>query len=656
MDGDHINLLLHLQKSPKELHPGVFYSLVQQLSTLPLPFTTTLTASVIASPAWDESNLTTLLLAFRQTFRSKVEKLLESSATGLSLAPSASWKLRGWLGSLCSGARVGPSRTRIAVLSGLIIGAEECKEQLNAGGARAKIEDELVVAVADYLGKTKPEDSWSSEFRGPRARNHESDIFLTLCSESLPLIQDRKLRLINLSKLVSVSLERISRYFNEGRILSHQSVKDDSRNTHSNLPRIARLASKAISALSNNPASAIKELVGSLEATTHLFEAMAAALEGDWVASELSRPTNRDGSTEETSLSSENIWATFKTFLFTTVMVLQSVVDSLLYTNISSIEFNAKLAGRIIKTLAHLSFISIEFGGLSAQGEVSFHEYKQTFYTALDIVLTAPSQGDALIQELSAHLKQLGEAGVPQGNPCLVAATVFYFHCSEQLIDQLSFQTLSQCVLPICKEYLAAPQQREAFESAHSVVLALFASQARPSIQEEERAELVRSMVPFYVLSLINCSSDDMLNIDQLRLAFASLVAGASASSSSDNGSIAWYCVESLLAKIHQLRTLQPRPEAQCNRLELALVSLLPSLSSQGGLLSKLLDNIENLIGEEERPMQRQLLLEAVREEILQRVSDVQRETVLRWWYDMLQRQAVEGEGRRVKPTIRAEL
>ncbi|KAG8808642.1 hypothetical protein FRC17_003856, partial [Serendipita sp. 399] len=141
-----------------------------------------------------------------------------------------------------------------------------------------------------------------------------------------------------------------------------------------------------------------------------------------------------------------------------------------------------------------------------------------------------------------------------------------------------------------------------------------------------------------------------------LRLAFASLVAGASASSSSDNGSIAWYCVESLLAKIHQLRTLQPRPEAQCNRLELTMVSLLPSLSSQGGLLSKLLGSIENLIGEEERPIQRQLLLEAVREEILQRVGDVQRETVLRWWYDMLQRQAVDGEGGRVKPTIRAEL
>ncbi|KAG9056595.1 hypothetical protein FS842_010198 [Serendipita sp. 407] len=650
MDSDYVNLLLHLQKSPKELHPAVFSSLVQQLNNLPVPFSTTLTASVIASPAWDESNLTSLLFAFRQATHFKAEQILKSSTTGISLAPSASWKFRGWIGSICSGARTGSSKARIAVLGGLIIGSEELKERLNVGGAHAKVENELVVAVADYLSSTELTDHWSSDFRDIRDHRHTSDIVLVLVSESLPLVQDRKLRLIDLPRLVSLCLDRISRYFDAGHVLSVQrSLKDDPRDSSSRLPRIARLTSKAISALSDNPGSKINELTDCLEASIDLFGSMAVTLEGDWIASE----TNR--SDPGITTSNEDVWTMFKTFLFTAIMVLQSAVDSLLYRNTSNLASNAKLAGRIIKCLSHLSFISIKFGGLSAQGEGSFHEYKRTFYEALDIVLASPPQGDELMQALSGHLILLQKSGLQPGDSCRLAASTFYFHCAEQLVEQLSFQTLSQHVLPVCREYLGSVQHREAFESAHSVLLALFSSQGRSPDRSDERAELVRSMVPFYVTSLIDCSADDMLNIDQLRLAFASLVSG-STSSNSDNGSLTWYSIESLLAKINHLRALQPRPEAQCNRLELALVSLLPSVSSNDDILLKLLENIEKLIVEEDQPTQRQLLLEAVRDEILHRVSDVQRETVLRWWYSMAKLQDTTGDSNKLKPSIHAGL
>lgn len=53
---------------------------------------------------------------------------------------------------------------RVAALGGVLMGLEDVKDRLTAGGARWKVEDEVIVAFAEYLEAEN--DSWVMEVRG----------------------------------------------------------------------------------------------------------------------------------------------------------------------------------------------------------------------------------------------------------------------------------------------------------------------------------------------------------------------------------------------------------------------------------------------------------------------------------------------------------
>lgn len=121
---------------------------------------------------------------------------------------------------------------------------------------------------------------------------------------------------------------------------------------------------------------------------------------------------------------------------------------------------------------------------------------------------------------------------------------------------------------------------------------------------------------------------------EQLRLAFSSLVIGASSNAKQDNGALTWFCVSSLVDEIKCLDLTNPDQKEQYTRLVLSLISLVPVMPSSTPLLPKLLEEIENIVRhqpEEEKKM----LSNAIYEEILRRVGDGQREFILRWWFDV---------------------
>jgi hypothetical protein len=132
------------------------------------------------------------------------------------------------------------------------------------------------------------------------------------------------------------------------------------------------------------------------------------------------------------------------------------------------------------------------------------------------------------------------------------------------------------------------------------------------------------------------------LNTEQLRLAFSSLVFGAS--NLQDNGTLAWFCIESLLVEIKRLQELNPDRKEQYTRLVLTTVSLIPSLSSSPVLLPRLLEEVEHLVMRE-HGVGRNVLLEAIYEEILRRVGDEQRQQVLKWWFDAFEHVAASKSG-----------
>lgn len=134
--------------------------------------------------------------------------------------------------------------------------------------------------------------------------------------------------------------------------------------------------------------------------------------------------------------------------------------------------------------------------------------------------------------------------------------------------------------------------------------------------------------------NVLQCSEEGKLNTEQLRLAFSSLVLGAS--TIDDNGTLAWFCIESLWQEIKKLDIHDLKQHAQYKRLVLTAVSLIPSLSFSPALLPRFLHELESLVVLE-LGVERNVLLEAIYEEILRRVGDDQRGLVLKWWYDAFQ-------------------
>ena len=148
--------------------------------------------------------------------------------------------------------------------------------------------------------------------------------------------------------------------------------------------------------------------------------------------------------------SDNTAWTHLKSLLFTAVMLLRSVTDSVLYNSFPA-NSNSTIASRVLETFSHLSFISTKFGGVVARGEGSFREYQRAFYTALDIIAPSPPCGEEMIIQLNRQRQHLVEKQVPKGHPVLLAVTAFYLTVVEQLVDQISTGVLLHEVLPICR-------------------------------------------------------------------------------------------------------------------------------------------------------------------------------------------------------------
>lgn len=204
--------------------------------------------------------------------------------------------------------------------------------------------------------------------------------------------------------------------------------------------------------------------------------------------------------------------------------------------------------------------------------------------------------------------------------------------------------------------FLSDPAHRESFESAHSVLLSIFANNGKrnhvPSASQPDRQErLAIRLAPFYLGSIIEVRSpvhfvhvlpviihklyqnavDGRLSIDQLRLAYHSLVRSTSAS---NDVSLTWYCIEELLGALRKAKASDSK-DPQVKRLRLTLVSLVSAANLP--LLPRLLRVVEIEMDEADEA-QRIELAKEVHDEVMKRVGDAQKETALRWWLGLRRR------------------
>ena len=108
-----------------------------------------------------------------------------------------------------------------------------------------------------------------------------------------------------------------------------------------------------------------------------------------------------------------NIWTVFKTLLFTTIMLLQSILSTITYSrpvapsefkrSLSPVPTHSSLALSTLRTLSHLSFVITKFGGVISTSSAGFAELKRVFYSALDVLSADVEASETFARALSLH-------------------------------------------------------------------------------------------------------------------------------------------------------------------------------------------------------------------------------------------------------------
>ncbi|KAF8682891.1 hypothetical protein RHS04_02189 [Rhizoctonia solani] len=510
---------------------------------------------------------------------------------------------------------------RLAFLSGLVLGLKDLEKQ-DATLSRhiiSRSHAELVVSVAECLDLYAPSESdpmptWDSDL-ALRIRGAEAhlDIVVDLCAAVLPLISNDQLTALDLSVVGAgtgqAELGTLGIQGSVAKLIGHLCVCISQSNFWQ--PRLYPILNSLVNG----------------------FGQASLNLEASWSRCLLGQVKEDVEIAPETQRVTALVWHMLKTILFTTVLISQSVLDTIIYYSDVVSREGKLLARGILMALCRLSFVSTKFGALTAEGG-GFSEMKRAFFGALDVLAfnydDKDTTGDRscveLVANLSIELSSM-ESSLPVDHPIVQGRIVYFLVCAEHVITQLPEQTIVDIILPMVQRHLSDAHNREVYEAAHSVMLAIFAAHEsqNPSGPDHFKLRRVHTLVPAYIDILLRQNSEeDRLSTDQLRLAFQALVRSASF----HEPELGWFCIEQIVGAIKQLTGKGPEKQDQILRLQLALVSSVPSISPSK--LLPILDIVYDQI--RSSSASRSTLSEAAYHEIVERLGDREKDIALRWW------------------------
>ncbi|OSX57300.1 hypothetical protein POSPLADRAFT_1157257 [Postia placenta MAD-698-R-SB12] len=605
---------------------------------------TSLTASVISSPLFrrlSHDKLDVLCTAFRHAVQLKV-KLLHDEKRGL-FARSVHYMTGEWVKDVLEGFRGGHSSLKLACCGGLLLGLEDVEHELHArdGRMRRSVEEEVVLALAEVIDTYSyvryPAD-WAKDFKS-ESEDGEEPLSLSLLLSSRGAHEKQILHDLLMSTIESA--------FQGGDYLLSATVSLSKGKEAAVMFRVRgwRAMSQAISRL----------------------RFLARSVEAGWIVGPFASltSTNQDDIAHEERELLTQLWAILKTQLFTTLMLSQTILSTVVFTApphdaTSSTSYSPYLLTEgVLCTLSHLAFVIQQFGGVATTTQNGFPELKRAFYMALDVLSASTVESarfvSELCQEINKHDIQL--------EAFLHAKKAYVLACIEQLIPVLSDAQVRSDVFPLCQPLFSNHVHRETYESAHSVMLAIFASYAQKTgeISPEPRrmpgkdtlTAFAEESVPFYTQCLIENSGEGRLSTTQLCLAYAALVRSASAfgrvkathpESHTDGDVFAWYCIQALLDAIREIGHPTPIVDEQdehLQRLGLTLIATVPSVSLT--LLPRMLEECERIITSsrswaktasnfDQSP--RIHLAKALFREISENVGDAEKEYCIQWWHD----------------------
>ncbi|KAG1765960.1 hypothetical protein EDD22DRAFT_879548 [Suillus occidentalis] len=582
------------------------------------PSPTPLAATIVSSPIFlpfSHSKLEVLSTSFRHAVHAKLQAL-KADSSGL-FSPSLDTQLNVWSLAIFQGLEGGHAIVRLACCSGLLLGLEDILQHLpvKKRDVMGIAEDELVMTFADVIDQFSTSDKWGKEFHSAAESADALALSLIIASQSLLL------------HLLGLIMRTIEDAFDDGRFLSSlqsslcskaefkihipadspisKSIKNVSNSTSmAHISSISKLCARTVSLFVDHRPNVALPLIS--EAYQKL-NSITAHVETDWFPTSLSGATGQSLLSPDAREITTAIWATLKTLLFSVIMITEAGLSALVYipSNSAVLQSTSTLAVIVLQALSHLSFVIAQFGGA---GHGAFDELKKLFYLALDVLASDVIESN----KYARHICDVESGLEPsRAHPFYQAKKAFALSAIEQLIPVLNESTIQEFVFTACLPHLSDASHHETFESAHSVVLATFASHAQKAREStsQQGGGFTRDIVPFYANCLIDNSVQGRLSTLQLRLAFAAL-----------------------------------HDDERHHRLHLTLISCVPSVPLC--LLPGLLDPIRSYIDRAHDEKKRQELIDALFAEIKERVGDREKEYMVRWWGDLRMKWAHTGPSR----------
>ncbi|KAF9267284.1 hypothetical protein L218DRAFT_984839 [Marasmius fiardii PR-910] len=616
---NYAGLLQHLHRTERVLPLETIQAALSHHLANVQPLPTSLVATAISSNLFLATPFTlpplqSLQISLRHALHLKYALLDKPQGLSSSIfTRSIRSRMNQWVSDLMKGLQDGHPVMRLTAATGVLLGLKDLREGKSLElGTRRTVEDEIVVAFAEVMdlyrhevtedneGQNFNETStrtaeWEREFQGAEFTSDISTVTLclVLACHSLPLIPPEKLQTLPLARLSKILTFCVTSAFREGRFF-----EEDSDNS-----------------ISGGSSALLFDAIAPLSKLTSLMLALLIDLrtsEGIDVASQVEEKLCQVCATAETNMqkvlehsAAKDSWKVLKTLLFSCVMITEAVLSSSLYiprsvyspvmvAGSSSIEpaTPATLALYTLRILGHLSHVVHQFGGVTSMGVPTedggmggvFKEMRKTFYLALDIVSATAAEETRTRGPLEKFVKSSCQAIKLLESPSTSSLTVpvrwerdqlrlsrtsYALACIEQLVPILSTECLSADVWPIVETHLYLPEidpvpaksLRETYEAAHSVILAVFDTNANSydgnsnSNNRDELSVFAQRLVPFYVKCLIENSDEGQLSTVQLCMAFRALLRSAACSHTETSDytdqpvkyALAWFCVSEMV-------------------------------------------------------------------------------------------------------------
>ncbi|WFD27567.1 hypothetical protein MNAN1_002566 [Malassezia nana] len=350
------------------------------------------------------------------------------------------------------------------------------------------------------------------------------------------------------------------------------------------------------------------------------LRALSEALDAAWTTCALAGQDSERIAPSTRPLTTQ-LWQIFKRYLFSVTLLLDAVVGVVVeqcptYAPVSTAPSThtgavpaayLSVVSEVLYVYAALYWITSSF---SLDG---FDSYRVVLYSALDVQSRDAQACTELVTGLAHSLLDAAPRAAAQANYAERVHVTYLLLVIEQLVAELPETMIDDVVLPLCRPYLEDTRFQDAFESAHSVVLALYTA----------HSPCTTALTPFYVeLLLARCPAQ--LSAAQLEAALTTVVGSLSTRSDS----LAWWCVEQIDTAGRV--AMGEGDAAHAQTLALCLATLLPHVNLV--LLRSLLAKVRACILE--RPAassERVALVERVHE-CLGDMDAATRGEAMRWW------------------------